>query len=195
MDWMTGYSMTGLSRKWVFAPFVSIFGKQFVDLWMVHVGGLTFDLSEGFLLLWSKTRVLGTVLGLMFHGMNSQMFHIGMFPYAMIATIPLFYAVDWPKKLISRIPFCMQYVFPSTTEAQHSDHCVYTESVEKVGKPKKAVTEKHSKPRVLHKVLVCVALVYIAVQTVLPYSHFITKVIGWYLESKVKRFLIMKIII
>ena len=151
-----------------------------MDLWMVHGGGLVFDLTEGFLLAWSKTRVFGTLLGLMFHGMNSQMFHIGMFPYAMIATMPLFYSTEWPKKLMSKLPSWMQYCLPSTEDAKSSCHCVYSAVVseEKVKEEREAkdAPKRSTKPKISHQAVVCVMLAYIAVQSALPYSHFITKV-------------------
>ena len=50
-----------------------------VDLWIVHRGGLTLDLSLGFLLLFDVTRPLGFLLGGSFHFMNSRMFNIGQF--------------------------------------------------------------------------------------------------------------------
>ena len=181
MDWMTGYSMTGLSRQWVFDPFRSFLSDETIDLVLVHIGGLMFDLSEGFLLIFDKTRPIGIFFGAMFHGMNSQMFHIGMFPYAMMATLPLFCAYDWPKKVFSYMPGFISKILPSQAEPQSSAHCVYPESTkapdsvqEQNGKTK--TSKKCQTPTVKHMAMVCIMLVYISIQLFLPFSHFITKV-------------------
>lgn len=173
--------MTGLSRQWVFDPFRFFLDDETIDLFLVHIGGLFFDLSEGFLLIFDKTRPIGIFFGAMFHGMNSQMFHIGMFPYAMLATLPLFCAYNWPKKLFSCMPNFISKMLPSQEEPQASVHCVYPESVKVLksgqdpsGKPK--TSKKCQSPTASHKTVVFIVFLYIGCQLFLPYSHFITKV-------------------
>ena len=180
MDWMTGYSMTGLSREWVFDPFRLFLSDETIDLFLVHIGGLAFDLSEGFLLAFDKTRPIGIFFGAMFHGMNSQMFEIGMFPYAMMATLPLFCAYNWPKKVLSGLPNFMARILPSLDDPQTSTHCVYpvsTVSEDKQQLDREKTAEKNQTPGTKHKALVLIVLTYIGIQLFLPYSHFITKVI------------------
>ena len=180
MDWMTGYSMTGLSREWVFDPFRLFLSDEKIDLFLVHIGGLAFDLSEGFLLAFDKTRPIGILFGAMFHGMNSQMFEIGMFPYAMMATMPLFCAYNWPKKVLSCLPNFMASILPSLDDPQTSTHCVYpvsTVSEDKQQLDREKTAEKNQTPGTKHKALVLIVLTYIGIQLFLPYSHFITKVI------------------
>lgn len=180
LDWMTGYSMTGLSRQWVFDPFRIFLDDKTIDLFLVHIGGLVFDLFEGFLLVFDKTRPIGIFFGAMFHSMNSQMFHIGMFPYAMLATLPLFCAYNWPKKLFSHLPNVMAKIVPSHNDPQTNVHCVYPSSAEPEVKQqqgeKKKTSERHQTPSLKHKALVSIVLVYMGIQLFLPYSHFITKV-------------------
>ena len=180
LDWMTGYSMTGLSREWVFDPFRIFLDDQTIDLFLVHIGGLVFDLSEGFLLIFDKTRPIGIFFGAMFHGMNSQMFHIGMFPYTMLATLPLFCAYNWPKKLFSCLPNFMAKTLPSQDEPQTSAHCVYPGSPEgndeQEQSDKKKTLKRCRSPAAKHKALVLIVLVYMGSQLFLPYSHFVTKV-------------------
>ena len=180
MDWMAGYSMTGLSREWVFDPFRLFLSDEKIDLFLVHIGGLAFDLSEGFLLAFDKTRPIGILFGAMFHGMNSQMFEIGMFPYAMMATMPLFCAYNWPKKVLSCLPNFMARILPSLDDPQTSTHCVYpvsTVSEDKQQLDREKTAEKNQTPGTKHKALVLIVLTYIGIQLFLPYSHFITKVI------------------
>ena len=180
MDWMTGYSMTGLSREWVFDPFRLFLSDETIDLFLVHIGGLAFDLSEGFLLAFDKTRPIGIFFGAMFHGMNSQIFEIGMFPYAMMATLPLFCAYNWPKKVLCFLPTFMARILPSLDDPQTSTHCVYpvsTVSEDKQQLDREKTAEKNQTPGTKHKALVLIVLTYIGIQLFLPYSHFITKVI------------------
>ena len=49
-----------------------------IDLYIVHLGGLTLDMFAGFLLFFDKTRPLAFFFVGSFHFMNSQMFSIGM---------------------------------------------------------------------------------------------------------------------
>ena len=168
--------MIGLAHKWVFDPFRLLLDDSSIDLFIVHIGGLLFDLSEGFLLVFDKTRPLGIFLGAMFHGMNSQMFHIGMFPYTMIATLPLFCSTDWPKKLFSSLPNIRG--LPTTEKPQISPHCIYPElaNIDEKRDKRRNGTERSHQPSLQHKALVLTVVLYISTQMFLPYSHFITKV-------------------
>lgn len=176
LDWMTGYSMTGLSRQWVFDPFRIFLDDQTIDLFLVHIGGLVFDLSEGFLLVFDKTRPIGILFGAMFHGMNSQMFHIGMFPYTMLATMPLFCAYNWPKKMMSHLPNVLAKILPSKDVPQTNPHCVYISSDKNDEKQQDRKGAAIQMPSAKHKALLCTVLVYMGIQIFLPYSHFVTKV-------------------
>ena len=172
--------MTGLSRKWVFDPFRLFLSDETIDLFLVHICGLIFDLSEGFLLIFEKTRPIGIFFGAMFHGMNSQMFHIGMFSYTMLATLLLFCSYNWPKKLFSCLPNFMAKILPSQDDSQTSAQCVYPASIkgksEKEKSDKKKTSERNQTPGARHKALLFIVLAYMGTQLFLPYSHFITKV-------------------
>ena len=61
-DWISGYSMNGLSRKWIFDPFRMFLTNEQIDFYMVHICGLIFDLVQGFLLYFDKTRPIGMLL-------------------------------------------------------------------------------------------------------------------------------------
>lgn len=66
--------------------------------------GLVFDLSIGFLLWNRKTRVAGLALLLPFHISNHFIWHIGIFPWLMIAATVLFFDMDWLKKKVAKKP-------------------------------------------------------------------------------------------
>ena len=154
--------MTGLSSKWVFDPLRSLgLSSLFIDHFVVHICGLTFDLIEGFLLLFDTTRPLGFLFGSSFHLMNSQMFSIGMFPWTMMATMPIFCHPDWPKKLIHRLPSTLQKVLPTAENSRSNVIC--------------SNVQQHRIPRT-QLLTIAVASLYVVNQLVLPYSHSITKV-------------------
>ncbi len=48
------------------------------------------------LLLWRGSRPFAYVLVVVFHGLTSVLFHIGMFPWIMMLSAPLFFDPSWP---------------------------------------------------------------------------------------------------
>jgi vitamin K-dependent gamma-carboxylase len=58
--------------------------------YLLAYGGLLFDLSIGFLLLWRPTRVPAIVLVLFFHLTNAYLFSIGIFPWLGIGATVIF---------------------------------------------------------------------------------------------------------
>lgn len=60
-----------------------------------------FDISVGFLFLWPRARPLAFAACAYFNLANSQMFNIGMFPWSMLAVMPIFSSPDWPLGLIN----------------------------------------------------------------------------------------------
>jgi vitamin K-dependent gamma-carboxylase len=67
-------------------------------------GGLLIDLVLGFLLLWRRTFWLGAAIALVFHGLNANLFQIGIFPFFMIGALMLFPRPNWPRLLLRRTP-------------------------------------------------------------------------------------------
>ncbi|XP_048762582.2 vitamin K-dependent gamma-carboxylase-like [Ostrea edulis] len=183
LDWITGYSMQRLSRNWVFDPFRLVLTDEQIDLFIVHICGLTVDMFGGVLLLFDRTRPIGILILSSFHIMNSTMFSIGMFPYAMLATLPLFCSADWPKKIIFNLPKCLQFLMPKESEIQPSSHCIYDKEdikpeEDRKHSGKKSLNSKSlppTSPLLVHKMGVIFTVLHIAVQLFLPYSHGITK--------------------
>jgi hypothetical protein len=66
--------------------------------WVVSYGGVLFDLFIVPLLLWKPTRVVAFAASLVFHGFNSAVFQIGIFPYLMIGADVFFFE---PEKIRS----------------------------------------------------------------------------------------------
>jgi vitamin K-dependent gamma-carboxylase len=124
---MSGYSMNNLAQHWVFDPFKYFLTLDQITLFVVHHGGLIIDLFSGYLLFFDSTRIIGTLMTSSFHIMNSRMFNIGMFPYAMLATTTIFYSNDWPKRLFVRSKNLHKYLDSSSKFfiSKLSSHCIY----------------------------------------------------------------------
>ncbi|XP_072038823.1 vitamin K-dependent gamma-carboxylase-like [Amphiura filiformis] len=190
-DWMSGYSMNNLSKSWVFDPFKLLLTDDQIDLYIVHIGGLTLDLFSGFLMFFDKTRPFVFFFVGSFHTMNSQLFSIGMFPYAMLATMPIFCYVDWPRKLIAKMPTFIKGRFVTEYDAlEQSEHCIYPEDKQTVEKTKETQgvedvdkdqskklgkTRKPSERSWYHHIASCWLILYLSFQFFMPYSHFITQ--------------------
>jgi len=98
-DWLRAEPL----RHWVGTTDKSIFGEIITyesTAYFMSYGGLVYDLIVGPLLLFPRTFWLGILLSLIFHGSNKILFHIGIFPYVMIASTSLFFNPDWFRRFI-----------------------------------------------------------------------------------------------
>lgn len=68
--------------------------------YVLGYSGLIFDLTIGALLIARRTRALGVVLTLIFHGMNHFLFFddIGWFPMLGATSVTIFLEPDWPRR-------------------------------------------------------------------------------------------------
>ncbi|XP_064421622.1 vitamin K-dependent gamma-carboxylase isoform X2 [Latimeria chalumnae] len=176
-DWVQGYSMSYLSHHWLFDPFKLILTEEMTSLFIVHGGGLILDLTAGYLLFFDATRPVAMVFVSYFHCMNSQLFSIGMFPYVMLATSPLFCYPDWPRRLLQKFPAFLRTALPPVEPPQPSEVCIYAGADEvPKGKGKTTVRVKPEKKLSLRQKMGAVfTVLYILEQLFLPYSHFITQ--------------------
>ncbi|XP_072311491.1 vitamin K-dependent gamma-carboxylase [Eucyclogobius newberryi] len=173
-DWVEGYSMSYLAHHWLFDPFKLILPVELVNLVVVHGGGLILDLTAGYLLFFDVTRPYAVVFVSYFHCMNSQLFSIGMFPYTMLATSPLFCYTDWPRRLFTCFPEFLKPVLPLTSlDIKSSASCVYGEEQRGTERQETSPVKKPFKLR--HKLGAFFTIVYIMEQLFMPYSHFITQ--------------------
>jgi len=93
---------------------IPLIGETFMQQEWVHYfmswGGMFYDLSIPFLLLYKKTRIIGFALVIFFHLFTGVLFPIGMFPYIMIVGSLIFFdynihekIIKWIKKIIEPI--------------------------------------------------------------------------------------------
>lgn len=195
-DWITGNSMVYLESHWVFAPFHYILTAEQVNLYIVHFGGFAFDLLEGILLFFDTTRPIGMAFGCYFHVANACMFNIGIFPYAMLATLPIFCRANWPKTFIARLSKRWQnYFILDPPENYSSPDCYYDDQncskcshepvVDKHDTKSSDSNKESSTPSARlgirrftrkNKFTMLALSAYVALQLFLPFSHNVTKV-------------------
>lgn len=143
--------------------------EEQIGILVVHLGGLIIDLFSGFLLFFDKTRIIGVIFTSSFHCMNSRMFSIGMFPYAMLASTAIFYSNNWPKRLVNYL-FNGKYDKLFDIKSLNS-HCIYDKSI--IKQEDKAPLNTQISLR--HKICTLSTIFYLFIQLFLPYSHFITQ--------------------
>lgn len=91
---------------------------------------------------------------------------LGMFPYVMLASSPLFCSTEWPRKLVARCPKRLQELLPTKDAPRPSASCVYKRARAKAGQ----------KLGLRHQLGAVFTLLYLLEQLFLPYSHFLTQV-------------------
>lgn len=101
-DWIQGEPMrhwlkNGSHPAWA-DPLYAMEWMPYFFSW----GGLLFDLSIGFFLIWKRTRFFAFIVILFFNLSNAIMFNIGVFPFLMISAATLFDDPDWPRKIFNR---------------------------------------------------------------------------------------------
>lgn len=102
-DWLAGEPMrTWLAGRSRTSGLGSLLAGEPATYFFTY-GGLLFDLSIGFLLLWPRALPFAFVGMLAFNLTNHWLFHIGVFPFLMIGTVVLFAEPDLPRRLWSRL--------------------------------------------------------------------------------------------
>jgi hypothetical protein len=104
-DWLVGEPMRAWLQNRADYPLVGPFFTSGAGVWFFSYGGLLFDLSIGFLLVWRRTRLLAFLGVLFFNLTNKWLFSIGIFPYVMIAATILFVEADGPRRVLRRANF------------------------------------------------------------------------------------------
>lgn len=99
-DWLHGEPM----RDWLAdRADMAVLGPLFTSEWTAMTasyGALLLDLCIAPLLLWRRTRLWAFGAAVAFHLANALLFQIGVFPWMMIAATTLFFAPDWPRRVL-----------------------------------------------------------------------------------------------
>ncbi|MBC6409140.1 MAG: HTTM domain-containing protein [Ekhidna sp.] len=98
-DWAAGKPLdiwfAGKSDFWMIGPLLDTDWMPYLIAW----GGIIYDGSITFLLLFRKTRKIGFILSIVFNLFNSAVFHIGIFPYLMILLTVFFYPPETVRNI------------------------------------------------------------------------------------------------
>jgi len=165
-DWLRGSPMRGMLARHTSLPWV---GPHLTDERVVMTfayGGLAFDLFIVPLLLWSKTRWFALLWAAAFHGMNHQLFEIGIFPFFAMAGTLLFLPPDWPRRVWSAVA-------PATAFLRRG---AATSSPEKAATGVTALQTKRARKVIqpqASRAVVVVLSAYFALQILLPLRHFL----------------------
>lgn len=98
-DWLHGEPMRMWLANRADYPVVGDWFLTETAVYFFSYGGLLFDLLVVPALLWRRTRLPATLAVIFFHLTNAHLFHIGIFPWFMLAATPIFY----PPQTISRL--------------------------------------------------------------------------------------------
>ena len=107
-------------RIWLYnSGDVALVGGILKQPWVAYAAswaGAAYDLTIVGWLLWSRTRPLAYAAVVIFHIATWALFHIGMFPWVMIAATLIFFPPDWPRRLLAwtrRVPTSAAPAAPS----------------------------------------------------------------------------------
>ena len=85
---------------------IFILGDLLQKAWVHYLfswGGMLYDITIPFLLLWKRTRFIAFCFVVIFHALTAILFPIGMFPYIMIFSSIIFFNSNFHDKIISII--------------------------------------------------------------------------------------------
>jgi len=144
-DWLRGEPI----RMWLAERTdFPVIGGYFTQEWVVYLfsyGGLVFDLVIVPMLLCRRTRWIGVAWAAAFHLMNSQLFHIGIFPWLMLLATPVFLPPHWLQSVLRSL---------GILSSPHAG-------------------EGHAPVRTIHRGWIFAALLFAAVQMVVPFRHWL----------------------
>ncbi len=86
---------------------VPVLGPLLVQPWAplaMSWAGFLYDATIVGFLLWRRSRPFAYLAVLGFHGATALLFDIGMFPLIMVTATTIFFAPDWPRRLLRRPP-------------------------------------------------------------------------------------------
>lgn len=112
-DWLRGQPMRSWVKDIEWPTFFVPYGTSEAMGWIMSYGGLFFDLLIVPFLIWRKTRVLAFIVAVCFHLMNVYMFHIGIFPWLMIAMTTIFFAPGWAEWIFTKVQKIFPYYSPT----------------------------------------------------------------------------------
>lgn len=102
-DWLQAMPLQIWLPSKTSTPIIGAFLDEPMAAYFMAYGGVIFDLTVVPLLLFRQTRAWAFGLAVFFHLTNALIFNIGIFPYLSLALTALFFAPDFPRKLLKPI--------------------------------------------------------------------------------------------
>lgn len=118
-DWLSGEPMKNVLRIQGWTAFFQEWLSEDSLAQLFTWGGLLFDLLIVPAVLWQRTRIAAFVCAIAFHLSNSFMFSIHVFPWLMIGATTVFFAPDWPERVLSWTTAGDGSAGPQTADATH----------------------------------------------------------------------------
>ena len=142
--WLPSHTDLAIIGPWLDEPWVAL---------ALSWAGLGFDLLVVPALCLRRTRPFAWAAIVVFHVVTWRLFPIGVFPWLMIAASTVFFAPDWPRKLLAAIRPSTRCVQSRGESAQRIHPAIGRTSVSTV--------------------VVVVGIVWIALQVLIPLRHFV----------------------
>lgn len=99
-DWLRGQPMAMWLADRTDFPLIGHYFREPLAGFIFSYGGLLFDLLIVPLLCWRRTRTFAFFGAFLFHLTNQQLFNIGVFPWMMMGATAIFFAPDWPRRVL-----------------------------------------------------------------------------------------------
>jgi hypothetical protein len=103
-DWLSGLPMRQMLALRGELPIIGSYLTSPSVALAFAWGGLLFDLSIVPLLLWNRSRGVAYIACVLFHITNSVLFPIHIFPWFMIFATTIFFAANWPRRVLGGQP-------------------------------------------------------------------------------------------
>lgn len=102
-DWLAGQPL----KIWLRARVDGLWFEPLFQMdWLIVAGSwavIALHVLGAPLLLWHRTRLAVFAIYAVFHCANAWFFNIGIFPWLTIAASTIFFAPDWPQRLLARV--------------------------------------------------------------------------------------------
>ena len=103
-DWLSGLPMRQMISPHASWPMVGWWLASREASLLLAWGGLVFDVLIVPLLLWKRTCAVAFAVCVLFHLLNSVLFSIHVFPWFMIFASTIFFAPEWPRRMLGGRP-------------------------------------------------------------------------------------------
>ena len=102
-DWLAGEPMRLYLTARIQNPNILKYVSHDTMAWITSYGGLFIDLFALPALLYKKTRIPACIVLISFHAINQRLFHIGLFPFIMVALLLIFFPAHLFERIIPRV--------------------------------------------------------------------------------------------